>query len=374
MSESKNIPVFIYHDIVLKGRKSDLTLDILEDQFRFFKSNGYSTIFYDDLIKMLYNQQSFPKKTIVLTFDDGYLDNYVFLFPLLRKYNFRATIFVVTSWISDEQRTEVLTLQDYWYNKCELGDLVRGITKREALTRAATGDPSFFMTWDHLIEMEESGLVDIQSHSHTHKYFYSSDEIIDFVKVPDFTVFTATEGKMLLGAPVYKGSSALTVNRYSDDPSLREIIARDITKHHSITGDKNENLLKKIQDIANDYRKKKGRLGQHETDDQAAKRIRDELLISKELIENKLNKKCLHFSWPWGSYDKRSIKIAKECGYKSLRLFGIKKDWEGFCSNKTDPFFVKATYASHSIRILKLKLLLGENYPFLYRLYRKFFF
>jgi peptidoglycan/xylan/chitin deacetylase (PgdA/CDA1 family) len=40
-----------------------------------------------------------PKKSVVLAFDDGYENNYTAMFPILKKYNFKATVFVITSFI-----------------------------------------------------------------------------------------------------------------------------------------------------------------------------------------------------------------------------------------------------------------------------------
>ena len=42
------------------------------------------------------NNTPIPKRSVVLTFDDGYENNYTAMFPVLKKYNFRATIFVIT--------------------------------------------------------------------------------------------------------------------------------------------------------------------------------------------------------------------------------------------------------------------------------------
>ena len=57
---------------------------------------GYQWILSQDLIDYVYRGGSLPEKPILLTFDDGYYSNYEFIFPILKKYNVKASIFIVT--------------------------------------------------------------------------------------------------------------------------------------------------------------------------------------------------------------------------------------------------------------------------------------
>jgi peptidoglycan/xylan/chitin deacetylase (PgdA/CDA1 family) len=92
------LPVLLYHRIVNSkkevGRhKIYVFKDKFEAQLKFLKENGYETLTFHDLLKD--NSKDWNKK-IILTFDDGYEDNYTILFPLLKKYGFKAVIFLVT--------------------------------------------------------------------------------------------------------------------------------------------------------------------------------------------------------------------------------------------------------------------------------------
>ena len=64
---------------------------------KYLKENGYCTITLMNLYEYLKNNTPIPKKSIVLTFDDGYENNYTAMFPILKKYHFKATIFDITS-------------------------------------------------------------------------------------------------------------------------------------------------------------------------------------------------------------------------------------------------------------------------------------
>ena len=96
----------------------------LESQLQYLQDHGYETIFLEDLAHV---EQY--KKPVILTFDDGYDDNYTQLFPLLQKYNMKATIFMIA------------------------GDI---------------GGPHK-LTQPQLRELTQSGLVSIQSHGWSHR-------------------------------------------------------------------------------------------------------------------------------------------------------------------------------------------------------------
>ena len=62
----------------------------LEQQLQYLSENGYETIFFEDLAHL-----ERYEKPVILTFDDGYDDNYTLLLPLLQKYHMKATIFMI---------------------------------------------------------------------------------------------------------------------------------------------------------------------------------------------------------------------------------------------------------------------------------------
>ncbi|MDE2222894.1 MAG: polysaccharide deacetylase family protein [Candidatus Omnitrophica bacterium] len=63
------------------------------------KRHGYHVISFDDLVSGLKKGQSFSHNTVVIEFDDGYENNYTRAFPILKKYGFPATIFLVSGWV-----------------------------------------------------------------------------------------------------------------------------------------------------------------------------------------------------------------------------------------------------------------------------------
>ena len=168
----RKIPILMYHSVLETPTTALTDLFVrpseMEQQLIYLRDNGYDTIFFDDL-----DHISDYDKPILLTFDDGYRDNYTNLFPLLQKYNMKATIFMIS---------------DAIYS-------------------------SSFVTAEMLREMSDSGLVSIQSHtvSHIELGFQSNETEIRRQLLNSKQVLEAITGKSITTLAYPNGSSnALT--------------------------------------------------------------------------------------------------------------------------------------------------------------------
>ena len=140
LSSIHELPVLMYHRVVerkLAFTEYDIhiTQQSMEKQLLFLKHRGIETIGFEDL---LYRQ--LPKKPIILTFDDGFEDNYQYLFPLLKKYQMKAVIYL----IGDRHLRN-----NAW-------DVQEGLQEAQLLTQP------------QITEMLKSGLVEFGSHSMSH--------------------------------------------------------------------------------------------------------------------------------------------------------------------------------------------------------------
>lgn len=70
-----------------------------EKQMVYLKEAGFQTIAPDELAAYLEGQGDLPPKPVLITFDDGYADNYINAYPVLKKYGFKAVIFVITDYL-----------------------------------------------------------------------------------------------------------------------------------------------------------------------------------------------------------------------------------------------------------------------------------
>jgi peptidoglycan/xylan/chitin deacetylase (PgdA/CDA1 family) len=66
-------------------------------EMKWLYTNGYHTLSLDELYNAISKGKSVPEKSVVLTFDDGYSDNYRSAFPIIKQYHFKATVFMITS-------------------------------------------------------------------------------------------------------------------------------------------------------------------------------------------------------------------------------------------------------------------------------------
>lgn len=138
LRDEKEVLILLYHNVTDKksiSSKDDLYvhIDDFRDQLDYIVEMGYNVITLQELYDLRQNDQEIPKKTIVLTFDDGDKSSYDVVFPELEKRNLKASFFVTTRQLNEKG----------------------------------------FVTKSNLIEMENAG-QDIQSQGHNNEDFIES--------------------------------------------------------------------------------------------------------------------------------------------------------------------------------------------------------
>ena len=141
------VPILMYHHISAPPPDADdirrdlsVTPQDFEAQLRYLKKAGYHSITLRDLIYYLAIGRPLPPKPIILTFDDGYRDNYTHAYPLLKKYGFVGTFFLITAPIDQ-------------------------------------GDEEY-VSWDQVREMSAAGM-EFEPHSYTHPDL--RDQPVDYI-------------------------------------------------------------------------------------------------------------------------------------------------------------------------------------------------
>jgi len=104
------LPVLAYHQILdakeFPGSTENVWVISTEDfarQMEYLRDNGYTTITTAQLVNYLYNKCDLPDKSVMITFDDGYLDNKVYAYPIMKEYGFNGVIFAITGAIAEEE-------------------------------------------------------------------------------------------------------------------------------------------------------------------------------------------------------------------------------------------------------------------------------
>ena len=129
------VPVLIYHHVqpqldAITNKETSLSVDngYFDQQMAYLNQNGYVTISAQELVDALRARTGLPGKSIVITADDGYADQYNYLLPIIKKYNLKINLMIATGLI---------------------------------------GNPGY-MTWDQVNEAVRSGLVYLVSHTWSH--------------------------------------------------------------------------------------------------------------------------------------------------------------------------------------------------------------
>lgn len=136
--------VLCYHNISERGGNLyTITPKEFENQIKYLKQKGYSSISIDEFYDYYFNGKEIPKKSVLITFDDGLKGVYEYAYPILKKYGFKATFFVIVGRV---------------------------------------GRVSNFVSWENLKEMVESGVFSIGSHTYdSHKTHLSDGKFVSII-------------------------------------------------------------------------------------------------------------------------------------------------------------------------------------------------
>jgi len=105
------VPVIVmYHSVGKKssaldgyGPKLNVSTEAFQKQMKFLRERDYKVIPLTEFINRIKKKEKLPRKTIAITFDDGLKNNFTDAYPILKKYNLPATIFVSTDFIGEEK-------------------------------------------------------------------------------------------------------------------------------------------------------------------------------------------------------------------------------------------------------------------------------
>ncbi len=134
-----SLPIIMYHHVLKDpSRQGEYVVSpqMLEEDFAYLKELGYESVVVQDLIAYVQDGAPLPEKPIMITFDDGYLSNLVYAYPLLEKYDLKAVISVVGTFC-------------------------------QRYTDKPDNNPAYAqLSWDQVGQLSATGRVEIQNHSY----------------------------------------------------------------------------------------------------------------------------------------------------------------------------------------------------------------
>lgn len=159
MSGAQAVPIFMYHHVSPSPGLVTMTPANFRAQMRWLAGHGYQTIGCADLARFLAGE-ALPAKSVMLTFDDGYLDNYVHAHPVLAEFGLHAVLFLITGRIGDGPARNCV------------GSGVSPaptLSHRDCAAAVAAGRADDAMLrWPEVERMVDAGTFEFHSHTHSH--------------------------------------------------------------------------------------------------------------------------------------------------------------------------------------------------------------
>lgn len=288
----------MYHSIDSEKNKGGIFVDEFEEHIKWIKDK--KTFKMEELKGLDYK---LPKNSILITFDDGYKNNYTLAFPILKKYNMKATIFLNTKFIEKDEA---------------------------------------YLNWDEIREMYESGLIDFQLHTHSHQLTVKDIEVLAFYdnesspyfKRESYSLFfdgnydEKKDAKKLNGLPVFKLRSKISIPGYKPKKNFVE-------KYRSIVElQENKSEKEKKKFLNRLFKEKKDEFFDKISEEQFKETMKFEILENKKIISEKLGKVPDCLAYPWGHRYKGNREDIKKLGVdvfittrKGVNSLKLNKNW-----------------------------------------------
>ena len=279
---------------------------IFEQQMEYF-CRKYEILSLADLIQYIYARRGkLPKKSIVVTFDDGYLDNYLYAYPILNKYHIPATIFLTTGHISSDRL--------FWWDK--VGYIIQNTNKRQ-------------------LNFEELGYYSLQSAKGKNKAQKTITEALKHIN-EDRKNLLIEKFAQIAGVDIPSGLAKELILSWN---KIKEMNSDGISfGAHTV----NHPILTNM----------------------SLEQAKWEIIQSKKDIEKELGKEVNTFSYPNGNSNPEIIKLIKENGFSCSVSIGSR-----LIRMSDNIYALGRIMAVEDFNILKAKLcgLWGDVRPLLMR-------
>jgi len=295
---SNYLPVIYYHSVADHSEPHPWAFlstprSVFISQMEYLKSKGYNTVTWTQLVAHVSGEKALPKKSVLIHFDDGFLDNWSVVYPIMEKLRLKYSVLVSSDFIdpSDEVRhfvrdTNESNKRDWWG----------------------------YLNAEELCAMEDSGLVDIQCHAKTHTWYESGPKVVgrhgdpsifapwlDWNARPSEKYSWLTrdwENQVPKGTPILEYAKSLEVRRFFPSAEYLALLMSGTS-------------LDQIRELQGNNIK----VGRYETDEEMEARFEDELSTSRTILERILKKKIIGLVWPGGGTSEMALRKAKDIGY-----------------------------------------------------------
>jgi peptidoglycan/xylan/chitin deacetylase (PgdA/CDA1 family) len=308
-----NIPIVMYHSVNDPPddnplRHLSVTPVEFECHLRAVRAAGFQFVTMRGLWEMAQTGDLATTRAAVLTFDDGYLDNWLNAKPILEAFDANATVFVSPGFVAEGR----------------------------ARTRDDVPNGWGYLNWDELRLMESSGRFDVQSHTLTHDHGFLGSRLVDVYTADRFedyywlTWLLAPETKHQWQGDVRRFASVVP-DGFPIFEHGRALSGRQFLPANDFV----EQCLARFRQGGREAVLRtgsvKGSRGKLETPAEYEARIDREVTQSKEIIENRLGHTADFICFPGGAYSDEVLRHTAHAGYKT---YFLSSRHAGFCDNR----------------------------------------
>lgn len=329
-----SLPVLMYHYVSRFPGATTVSPEHFEAQCRGMAEHGWRGVGLDEAEAFLRDGAPLPPRSLLITFDDGYLDNYVYAWPILRKYGHKGVVFAVTERLETERRLRP-TLADVWSGLSErelppvdapMHDTPFGFRERRDL----------FLSWEEARHMEAGGVMAVAAHSARHLAVFAGPEwgpvnrhdrhkktpsalegAGERFHIPGtrLNTFNRTECPVVWGLPRFKERPFLYSRAFLPAPELvdavRALVPQDPVEARAFF-ESSDNVAR-LEALVAGFSPE--RLGTPEPEEVRRIRVREELAACAATLRRELGHPVRSLCWPWGSGSDIAVEEARKEGF-----------------------------------------------------------
>lgn len=168
MANARSVPVLMHHHVSPSPGMITVSPENFESQIAWLAAEGWTSLTLQQYADFLAGKPT-PARSVVITFDDGYLDNWVYAHPILQKYGMNAVVFVVTGWMGEG---------DVRAHAGQAGARLPATPDHrgcEAAILRENRPDAVMMRWSEARAMIAAGTFEVHCHTHTHTRWLHQD-------------------------------------------------------------------------------------------------------------------------------------------------------------------------------------------------------
>ena len=279
------VPVFMFHSVQAED---------FREKLEYLRVNGYSTLKLKEYIHCVSSGEAPRIPSVLLTFDDGDSSLHRVAYPFLRDYGFHAVGFVVPHFMKE---------------------------------RPEPSGEKTWCSWPEIIEMDRSGIIDIQSHTYYHDRIFIQPPLLDFyhpafrqnalgLDVPWVGEGESYTNRLQWGTPIYQHASRFSDHRrLIDDPMIRQSCIGWVESRGGAAFFEEKQWRQGLTGHFHAVADKSRMPFRYETEQERSEWIREGLVRAKTVLEERLKKTIQSLCYPYGNGCETAVSISKEAGY-----------------------------------------------------------